>query len=152
MKSVKLKTIEIVNASTMLINANYQQLPEGERIKFWKITRKLRPIAESFAKEKQSAEESFKPSEEVMARFQKGASYELAKGMNSEPPITDEEYREIKEEYVKHINLINKALKEHKDKEEEIEFEPLSEAGFDELIGLNKWSIPQLDIIDFIVE
>lgn len=152
MKSVKLKTIEIVNASAMLINANYQQLPEGERIKFWKITRKLRPIAESFAKEKQSAEESFKPSEEVMARFQKGADYELAKGMNSEPPITDEEYREIKEEYVKHMNLINEALKEHKDKEEELEFEPLSEVGFDELIGLNKWPIPQLDIIDFIVE
>ena len=152
MKSVKLKTIEIVNACAMLINANYQQLPEGERIKFWKITRKLRPIAESFAKEKQSAEEEFKPSEEVMARFQKGANYELAKGMNSEPPITDEEYREIKEEYVKHMNLINEALKELKDKEEELEFEPLSEAGFDELIGLNKWSITQLDIIDFIVE
>ena len=152
MKSVKLKTIEIVNASAMLINANYQQLPEGERIKFWKITRKLRPIAESFAKEKQSAEKEFKPSEEVMARFQKGANYELAKGMNSEPPITDEEYREIKEEYVKHMNLINEALKELKDKEEELEFEPLSEAGFDELIGLNKWSIPQLDTIDFIVE
>ena len=152
MKSVKLKTIEIVNASAMLINANYQQLPEGERIKFWKITRKLRPIAENYLKEKQSAEESFKPSEEVMARFQKGANYELAKGMNSEPSITDEEYREIKEEYVKHMNLINEALKELKDKEEELEFEPLSEAGFDELIGLNKWSIPQLDTIDFIVE
>ena len=152
MKSVKLKTIEIVSASAMLINANYQQLPEGERIKFWKITRKLRPIAESFAKEKQSAEESFKPSEEVMARFQKGADYELAKGMNSEPPITDEEYREIKEEYEKYRNLVNKALKDIKSKEEEIEIEPLSEAGFDELIGLNKWPIPQLDIIDFIVE
>jgi hypothetical protein len=50
------------------------------------------------------------------------------------------------------MNLINEALKELKDKEEELEFEPLSEAGFDELIGLNKWSIPQLDIIDFIVE
>ena len=56
------------------------------------------------------------------------------------------------EEYVKYMNLINKALKELKDKEEELEFEPLSEAGFDELIGLNKWPIPQLDIIDFIVE
>lgn len=152
MKSVKLKTIEIVNASAMLINANYQQLPEGERIKFWKITRKLRPIAESFAKEKQSAEEEFKPSEEVMARFQKGANYELAKGMNSEPPITDEEYREIKEEYEKYRNLVNKALEDTTNKEEEIEIETLSEAGFDELIGLNKWSIPQLDTIDFIVE
>jgi len=152
MKSVKLKTIEIVNASAMLINANYQQLPEGERIKFWKITRKLRPIAESFDKEKKSAEESFKPSEEVMARFQKGASYELAKGMNSEPPITDEEYREIKEEYEKYRNLVNKALEDTTNKEEEIEIETLSEAGFDELIGLNKWSIPQLDTIDFIVE
>lgn len=152
MKSVKLKTIEIVNASAMLINANYQQLPEGERIKFWKITRKLRPIAESFAKEKQSAEEEFKPSEEVMERFQKGASYELAKGMNSEPPITDEEYREIKEEYEKYRNLVNKALEDTTNKEEEIEIETLSEAGFDELIGLNKWSIPQLDTIDFIVE
>lgn len=152
MKSVKLKTIEIVNASAMLINANYQQLPEGERIKFWKITRKLRPIAENYLKEKQSAEESFKPSEEVMARFQKGADYELAKGMNSEPPITDEEYREIKEEYEKYRNLVNKALEDTTNKEEEIEIETLSEAGFDELIGLNKWSIPQLDTIDFIVE
>ena len=152
MKSVKLKTIEIVNASAMLINANYQQLPEGERIKFWKITRKLRPIAENYLKEKQSAEDSFKPSEEVMARFQKGANYELAKGMNSEPPITDEEYREIKEEYEKYRNLVNKALEDTTNKEEEIEIETLSEAGFDELIGLNKWSIPQLDTIDFIVE
>lgn len=152
MKSVKLKTIEIVNANAMLINANYQQLPEGERIKFWKITRKLRPIAESFAKEKQSAEEEFKPNAEVWNRFKKGADYELAKGMNSEPPITDEEYREIKEEYEKYRNLVNKALESTTNKEEEIEFEPLSEAGFDELIGLNKWPIPQLDIIDFIVE
>jgi hypothetical protein len=149
---VKLKTIEIVNASAMLSNANYQQLPEGERIKFWKITRKLRPIAENYLKEKQSAEEEFKPSKEVMARFQKGANYELAKGMNSEPLITDEEYREIKEEYEKYRNLVNKALEDTTNKEEEIEIETLSEAGFDELIGLNKWSIPQLDTIDFIVE
>ena len=152
MKSVKLKTIEIVNASAMLINANYQQLPEGERIKFWKITRKLRPIAESFAKEKQSAEEEFKPTAEVWNRFKKGADYELAKEKGEDLPITDKEYNEIKEEYVKHMNLINKALKELMDKEEELEFEPLSEAGFDELIGLNKWPIPHLDTIDFIVE
>ena len=152
MKSLKLKTIEIVNACTMLDSADYQQLPDDERIKLWKIARKLRPIADTYLKEKQSAQETFKPNDEVWEKFKKGAEYEDAKQKGTELPITDKEYKEIKEEYIKHLKLVKKALKELEDKEEELEIEPLSEAGFDKLIGLNKWPLPELDTIAFIVE
>ena len=91
------------------------------------------------------------PSEDFI-EMQKGAEYEnfIDKNKEGEPPISAEEYKEIKKKYVEYKTLVNKALQELQNKEEEIEFEPLSEMAFGKLMASNDWQIKELNLISFL--
>ena len=154
MKSLKLKTIEIVKASKLLDEAKYQAMSDEDKVKLWKISRKLKPIADKYTEEKKDAELKLIPSENFHEEMHKGAAYEkfVQSKKEGEPPISKEEYQQIMQKYLDYQVLVNKALKELLDKEEEIEFEPFSEDAWGKLMSSNDWKIAELEPIAFLIE
>ena len=154
MKSLKLKTIEIVKASKLLDEAKYQAMSDEDKVKLWKISRKLKPIADKYTEEKKDAELKLIPSENFHEEMHKGAAYEkfVQSKKEGEPPISKEEYQQIMQKYLDYQVLVNKALKELLNKEEEIEFEPFSEDAWGKLMSSNDWKIAELEPIAFLIE
>ena len=155
MKKVNLKTIEIAEAYKLLAEPKYQKLNDEDKVKLWKISRKLAPIALKYEEEKLDANKKLMPDDpEFPQKLQKAAQYENIKlGKESgELPITDEEYREIAKIFSEFNSLLKKALSELEEKEESIEIEPLSEEALGKLMDSNNWTFKQIDAIAFIVE
>jgi hypothetical protein len=69
-----------------------------------------------------------------------------------ELPLTSIEYINILKEIKDYNALIAKALKDIGEKEVEINFEPISEKAFGELMSSNDWSLKEVELIDFIVQ
>lgn len=148
-----MKTIEIVEAYKILGQAKYQKMSDDGKIKVWKITRQLRPIALQFEEEQNDAKEKLIPSEDFMQKLQKAQQYELSlKNKDIIPNISKEEYEKFIQEFIKYNNVINDALKEISEKEVNLIFEKISEEEFGKLMASNDWSMDQVNKIEFIVK
>ena len=155
MKEIKLKTIEVVEAYKLLGEPSFEGVDDLSKVKVWRISRKLSPIAQHYQEEKTAAFKQFMPSdEEFTKKINKASDFELIKvgKKKGELPITEEEYNEIAAEYIKYMELISKALKEEENKEVTLEIEPISDEALGSLMTANKWSLQQVDKIGFIVE
>ena len=147
-----LKVSEIFNAYNVIGKAKYQKLEDSDKVKVWKISRQLKPIALQFEEEKEDATKSFY-TEELIEKVRKGQQYEDAKKEGaSELPMTEQEYKEAIKEIVKAKALVEKALSESLAKEVELEFEPISEEALGLLMASNDWNMAQVDMIEFIVQ
>lgn len=147
-----LKTIEILNAYEILSKAKYQKLNEEDKIKIWKVQRSLKPVAKKFEEDKADATENLIPSD-FIGRLSKAQEYEALKAQgNDELPLTNIEYINILKEIKDYNALIAKALKDIGEKEVDINFEPISEKAFGELMSSNDWSLKEVELIDFIVQ
>lgn len=147
-----LKTVEILNAYEILSKAKYQKLNEEDKIKIWKVQRALKPIAKKFEEDKADATEKLIPSD-FIGRLSKAQEYEALKAQgNDELPLTNIEYINILKEIKDYNALIAKALKDIGEKEVDINFEPISEKAFGELMSSNDWSLKEVELIDFIVQ
>ena len=154
MKSLSLTTEKITKAFKVLDEARYQKLSDDDKVKVWKISRKLGPIALKYEEEALDAERKLMPSEDFPQKLQKVLAYEKAldEGKKDSLPMTREEHDAFAKEYFAYKDLLNKATAELKEKEATIEFEPLSENAFGKLMSSNDWTLKQVDLIEFIIE
>ena len=155
MKKLKLKTALINDAYKVLDTAKYSNLTDQDKVKLWKIFRKLHPIATKLEEEKQDASKRLAPNEDLLARLQKCVQYEKLmdeKADKSLFPMTDEDYIKTVKEYRDYKKLLESALSELEDKEEELEIEVLSEDAFGKLISSNDWTLKQVDSLEFLIE
>ena len=148
----KLKTIDVVKAYNVLSKAKYQKLQEMDMIKVWKIQRKLKNEALDFEEAKKDAEDKLLP-EGFMEEYQKALVYEstLKKGELG-LPMTKQEYSAFIAKLQKCNTLIKKALEELENKEVSIDFDPISEIAFTNLMSSNEWTFEDADAISFIIE
>ena len=147
-----LKTVEVLNAYEILSKAKYQKLNEEDKIKIWKVQRNLKPVAKKFEEDKADATENLIPSD-FIGRLSKAQEYEALKAQGKdELPLTSIEYINILKEIKDYNALIAKALKDTGEKEVDVNFEPISEKAFGELMSSNDWSLKEVELIDFIVQ
>ena len=147
-----MKTNEILEAYKVLQNAKYQKLSDDGKVKVWKITRLMKPVATQFKEDVQDAQQKLMPDGDFLQRLGKAMQYEQDKKNERTPAITDEEYQTIVKEYNEYNSLVNKAIQEFSEKEIELDFEHLTEDDFGKLIASNDWSIAQLENIEFIIQ
>ena len=70
------KTSEILSTFNVLSNAKYGKMEDSDKIKVWKICRKLKPIATKFDEDTKDAAEKMKPTEDFDERLSKAQQYE----------------------------------------------------------------------------
>ena len=154
MKSMKLETKKIVDAYKILDNAKYQKLSDEDKVKLWKISRKLSPIAKKFTEEAEDAQKKLLPSEDFQDKLQKALLYEkmLKEDSKEEKPLSNEDYLKIVGDFKKYNQLVDSALKELYNKEETLEIELLSPDAFGKLMASNDWTLKQVAQLEFICD
>lgn len=155
MKKKSISTEKVLSAYQVLGTAKFGKLDDADKIKVWKIARKLKPVATQFEEDSKDAAEKLKP-EGFDERLQNAQEYErVTKDANADASslkMGPSEYAE----FIRDLQKLNKttaeAVKEFADKEIEIEFEPISEDTFAKLMASNDWTVEQTMIIgDLIV-
>ena len=147
-----LKVQEVSNAYQVLRNAKYQKLEDADKIKLWKVSRQLKPIALKAEEDFKDAATSLKP-DGFDKNLEKARAYEKAKAEElTELPMSEEEYKAFLVEFKEFDNLVKKALKEFQEKEVTVKFDALSEEAFGSLMASNEWTLAQLENIEWLVE
>jgi len=141
-----LKTSEILNIYNVINTAKYGKMEDADKIKVWKITRSLKPIATKFDEDSKDAAEKFKQDIDGFDdKLQKAQEYERLRG-EKQPTIdvmTTADYEAFIIELKKYNKTVGEAVKEFADKEVEIDFEPISEDAFGKLMASNEWTMAQ---------
>lgn len=154
MKNLKLTIESISKTYKLLEDARYSKLEDDDKIKLWKISRVLHPIARKYNDDVADLQKKMMPSEDFAGKVEKAFKYEkmLEAGKTDELPITADEYNSIREEFRKYNTTVKKALGELSSKEESIDIEPLTENAFGKLMASNDWTLRQADLLGFIIE
>ena len=151
------KTSEILNVYNVINGAKYGKMDDADKVKVWKICRKLKPIATKFDEDSKDAAEKLKPEidggfDELLGKAQEYESL-TAQHQPTIDIMTKADYDKFIEEFKKYQKLMNDAVKEFADKEVEVEFDALSEESFGKLLASNEWNMAQTMVLgDFIVE
>lgn len=149
------KTSEILSVYNVLSSAKYTKLDDADKIKVWKLARKMKPIATKFDEDSKDAAEKLKPSEAFDERLSKAREYERlqTEGKPTVDIMTTADYKRFLDEIGQYNRLVGDAVKEFADKEVEMEFDALSEESFGLLMASNEWTIAQVTTLgDFICE
>ena len=148
------RTEEVLRVYNVLSAAKYQKMDDEDKVKVWKIVRKLKPVATKYDEDSKDAAEKMKPSEDFTERLEKAREYERQRQANeTATAMTEQEYRDFITEFRKYNELVSKAVKEFADKEVEIEFDNLSEDAFGKLMSSNDWNMEQVSLVgDFVCE
>ena len=154
MKSLKLKVEKVMSAYRVLNEAKYQKLSDGDKVKVWKITRLLKPIATQCEEDIVDARQKMMPDKDFAENIQKAEQYErMMKNNQTEGlPLTSEEYLEIAKKFKEYSDLLTKALKEPLEKEVELEIDTIGEDAFGKLMSSNDWNFSQVSDIEFMME
>jgi hypothetical protein len=149
---MKLKVNDILSAYKTLESSKYQKLSDDCKIKVWKISRSLAPVALKYSEEVTDAQKKLMPSEDFSSNLNKARRYEklIAEGKNDELPMSADEYNNFLEEFKAYSELITKALSDILEKEEEVTFEPVSESDFGKLMASNDWTLKEVSSLEFI--
>ena len=150
------KTSEILNVFNVLGTAKYSKMDDADKVKVWKISRKLKPVAVRYDEDSKDAAEKLKP--EIEGGFDNllGRAQEYERLTQKHEPtidvMTKAEYERFLESFKEYQRLIADAVKEFADKEVEIEFDGLSEDAFGKLLASNEWTMVQAMVLgDLIV-
>ena len=142
------KTSEIMKAYNIISNAKYGKLTDDDKIKVWKITRSLKPIATKFDEDIKDAQEKMKPAADFDENLKKAQEYERLirdpKTDASKLPMGAAEYDKFIEEFKEYQKLIDKAIKEFADKENSIEIEAINDNAMSMLMASNDWTFEQV--------
>lgn len=149
------KTSEILSVYQIIGNAKYGKMSDDDKVKVWKITRKLKPVATKFEDDTKDAADKMKPYEDFDQKLQKAQEYERLK--NDKKPTIDvmstADYDKFIADFKQYKNIVDKAIKEFADKEVEIEFDAISEEAFGKLITSNDWTFGQVTLLgEFVCE
>ena len=152
MKKLTLTTEKVLAAFNVLSSAKYSKLDDVDKIKVWKITRKLKPVAEKFDEESKDAAEKMKPSEDFDERLAKAQEYERTVKQTDfdaqNLPMGAAEYGKFIEEFKAYQKLVNDTVSEFAKKEVEVEIETISEDAFGKLMASNDWNMAQAVSLD----
>lgn len=150
-----IKTEKILALWRVLGAAKYTKLDDADKIKVWKISRVLKPIAEKFEDESKDAAEKLKPTEDFNDRLQQAQEFERVqkdqKADASQLKMGAAEYGEFIKELQKYNRLVGEAVKGFAEKEIEVEFEPVSEEAFGKLMNSNDWTFEQVVAVELII-
>lgn len=147
------KTSEILSTFNVLSNAKYGKMEDSDKIKVWKICRKLKPIATKFDEDTKDAAEKMKPTEDFDERLSKAQQYERAQQQQkpTDSIMRMEDYENFIKDFKEYQKLINDAVKEFADTEVEVEFDTISEDAFGKLMSSNEWTIEQVMLVGDII-
>jgi hypothetical protein len=152
MKKLTLTTEKVLAAFNVLSSAKYSKLDDVDKIKVWKITRKLKPVAEKFDDDSKDAAEKMKPSEDFNERLVKAQEYERTIKQPdfdaSKLPMGAAEYSKFVDEFKSYQKLVNDTISDFAKKEVEVEIEILSEDAFGKLMASNDWNMAQVVALD----
>lgn len=144
---VKIETQKVLVLHRILASAKYGKLDDADKVKVWKIARKLKPVADKFEDESKDAAEKMKPTDDFAERLQKAQEYErLVKDQNADAqklPMGPSEYGDFIKVFQEYNRLVGEAVKEFAEKEVEIDFEPVTEETFGKLMASNEWTMDQ---------
>ena len=143
-----IKTSEILAAYNVLNTAKYGSMEDADKIKVWKITRALKPIATKFDEDSKDAAEKMKPKDKDFDdTLQKAQEYERIirdpKADTKKLPMGAAEYDAFIEKFKEYNKLVGKAVEEFANKEVKVSFEPLSDDAFGKLMSSNEWTMGQ---------
>ena len=146
-----IKTEKVLKVYQILNTTKYGKLDDLDKVKVWKIARKLKPVATKFDEDSKDAAEKLKPYEGFEDDLQKAQEYERLKGVNAKMDI--DEYQKFIAAFKAYQELVGKAVKEYADVEVEVEFDTISEDAFSKLMASNEWTLDQaVEIGEFITE
>lgn len=152
-----IKTSEILAAYNILNTAKYGSMEDADKIKVWKITRALKPIATKFDEDSKDAAEKMKPKYEggFDETLQKAQEYERmirdTKVDAKKLPMGAAEYDAFIKEFKEYNDLVTKAVEEFAKKEVTINIEPISEDAFGKLMDSNDWTFGQTTALSEII-
>ena len=143
-----IKTSEILAAYNILNTAKYGSMEDGDKIKVWKITRALKPIATKFDEDSKDAAEKFKPKDKDFdEKLQKAQEYariiRTPKADASKLPMGAAEYEAFIEKFKAYNKLVEEAVKEVANKEIEVDIDAISDDTFGKLMSSNEWTMGQ---------
>ena len=151
-----IKTEKVLAVWQVLGSAKYTKMEDADKIKVWKISRVLKPIAEKFDDESKDAAEKLKPTEDFSERLQNAQEFErVQKDTNADASklkMGAAEYGEFLRELQNYNKLVSDAVKGFAEKEVEVEFEPINEDAFGKLMASNDWTFEQVMAINLIME
>lgn len=143
-----IKTSEVLTAYNILNSAKYGSMEDVDKIKVWKITRMLKPIAIEFEEAAKDIVNKMKPdiNGDFDETLQKAQEYERAINNNADLkdlPMTSTEYNKFIAAFKNYTNLVNKTIDEFANKTIDIDIEPISEDAFSKFIAGNEWTMGQ---------
>lgn len=155
MKKVTLTTEKVLAAYNVISTAKYSKLDDADKVKVWKFTRALKPIAEKFDDDSKDAAEKMKPSEDFDERLTKAQEFErMQRDENADmakAPIGAAEYGKFITEFRAYQKLVNDTIKDFAEKEVELEFDALTEDAFGKLMASNEWNMAQVTALGDII-
>ena len=152
-----IKTSEVLAAYNVLNAAKYGSMEDGDKIKVWKITRALKPIATKFDEDSKDAAEKMKPKYDggFDETLQKAQEYERMirdpKADTKKLPMGAAEYDAFIKEFKAYNELVGKAVEDFAKKEVTINIEPISDDAFGKLMASNDWTFGQTTALSEII-
>ena len=150
----QVRTEEVLKVYNIISTCKYNKMDDADKVKAWKVTRVLKPIATKFDEDSKDAAEKMKPSEDFTERLVMAQDFERLRnegGDIKESKMGPAEYDAFVKEFKDYNKLVNDAVKEFADKEVEIEFEALSDDAFGKLMASNEWTMEQATTVGELV-
>ena len=152
-----IKTNEVLEVFNLLNGAKDGKLEDSDKIKVWKITRILKPVATKFEDDTKDAAEKFKEGyKDLDERLQQAQEFEKAQRDESidasKLKMGAAEYQAfIKGDWADYNKTVSEAVKEFAEKEVEVEFEPITEEVLGKLMSSNDWSFGQACRLELLI-
>jgi len=151
MKKVKKETIMEVFA--ILNTAKYGRMSDEDKVRLWKITRTLKPVALQVQEDYNDARQRMKPTDDFDKRMKDAQQYERDTTNGKPTAITRQEYDAFIVELRQYQEMVHKTAGEVGNEEVDIEFDPISEEAFEKLMASNDWTAGQtVTLGDFIMQ
>ena len=147
----QIKTDALLKVFNVLNGAKYGKMDDADKIRVFKIVRKLKPIAEAFEDESKDAAEKLK-FEGFDTLLEKAKEYEAkVKKDDEELPMTAEEYNKFISDFKDYNKLVGEAIKEFAERENEFDFDGITEDAFNKLMNSNDWTFGQAAALEVII-
>lgn len=151
-----LKVSVIKSAFDIINNARYGKLSDEDKIKVWRISRVLQPIAQKYEDDNNDAAKKLKPADKDFdEKVKKLFQFDQMVQANADPkelPMGISERNDFFENVWKPYNkLVADAVKDLGDKEVKVEIEPLSEEALAKLMASNEWTFAVVTLIGGVV-
>ena len=148
----KVKTENVVKVFNLIKDAKYSKMSDLDKLAIYKIFKATKQLAEAFIGDVNDAKEKLVPYEEFMQDLQKAQAFEIARNKNEVcDTMTEDEYNEFIQKFIQYNKLVDEAVKEHAEKEIELDFAPLTSEAFDKLRLSNDWTFTQADEVESFV-